>query len=114
MEEPVYEAFLNLFVEKVKTLKVGDPRDPTTVIGPLIRSSQGPFIAERIESAKADGARVLCGGTYDGNYFQPTVIADVTSSMQVFQEELFGPVASVSRPRMRMMPSVWRITRATA
>jgi len=99
VEEPVYDAFLDLFVEKVKTLKVGDPRDPHTVIGPLIRASQCPFIAERIESSKASGARVLCGGTYEGNYFQPTVIADVTSSMPVFQEELFGPVASVIKAK---------------
>ncbi|HWF11989.1 MAG TPA: aldehyde dehydrogenase family protein [Bryobacteraceae bacterium] len=95
VEEPVYEKFLEMFVAKVKTLKVGDPRDPHTVIGPLIRASQCPFIASRIDSAKADGARVVCGGTYEGNYFHPTVVADVRPTMAVFQEELFGPVASV-------------------
>jgi aldehyde dehydrogenase (NAD+) len=99
VEEPVYERFLDLFVTKVKSLKVGDPRDPDTVIGPLIRASQCPFIAGRIESSKTQGARVLCGGAYDGNYFQPTVIADVTPSMPVFQEELFGPVASVIKAK---------------
>jgi aldehyde dehydrogenase (NAD+) len=86
-------------VEKVKTLKVGDTHDPHTVIGPLIRASQCPFIASRIESSKQQGARVLCGGTYEGNYFQPTVIADVTPSMAVFQEELFGPVCSVIKAK---------------
>lgn len=95
VEEPVYEQFLERFVAKVKSLKVGDPHDPDTVIGPLIRASQCPFIASRIETSKAAGARVLCGGTYEGNYFQPTIVADVTPSMPVFQEELFGPVASV-------------------
>jgi aldehyde dehydrogenase (NAD+) len=99
VEEPVYEKFLELFVAKVKTLKVGDPHDPHTVIGPLIRSSQCPFIASRIEASKAAGARVLCGGTYEGNFFQPTVIADVTSTMPVFQEELFGPVCSVIKAK---------------
>jgi aldehyde dehydrogenase (NAD+) len=99
VEEPVYEKFLEMFVAKVKTLKVGDPRDPHTVIGPLIRASQCPFIASRIESAKADGARVLCGGTYEGNYFHPTVVADVRPAMAVFQEELFGPVASVIKAK---------------
>ncbi len=99
VEEPVYDAFLDLFVAKVKSLKVGDPRDPQTVIGPLIRASQCPFIATRMESSIAQGARVLCGGTYEGNYFQPTVIADVTPSMSVFQDELFGPVASVIKAR---------------
>ncbi|HEX4133297.1 MAG TPA: aldehyde dehydrogenase family protein [Bryobacteraceae bacterium] len=99
VEEPVSEKFLDMFVAKVKSLKVGDPRDPHTVIGPLIRASQCPFIAERIASSKTQGARVLCGGAYDGNYFQPTVIADVNPSMAVFQEELFGPVASVIRAK---------------
>jgi aldehyde dehydrogenase (NAD+) len=97
VEEPVYEKFLDLFVAKTKTMKVGDPRDPHTVIGPLIRASQCPFIASRIESSKAEGARVLCGGTYEGSYFQPTVIADVKPSMS--EEELFGPVASVSKAK---------------
>src|SRR3984957_6675857 len=94
VEEPVYDKFLELFVAKTKSLQVGDPRDPHTVIGPLIRAEQCPFIATRIEAAVAQGARVLCGGTYNGNYFQPTVIAEVTSAMSVFQEELFGPVGS--------------------
>ena len=99
VEEPVYEDFLDLFVAKAKSLKVGDPRDPETVIGPLIRASQCPFIASRIEASKAAGARVLCGGTYQGSYFQPTVVADVTPAMPVFQEELFGPVASVIKAK---------------
>ena len=99
VEEPVYDQFLEMFTAKTKSLKVGDPSDPHTVIGPLIRASQCPFIAERIEAAKKEGARVLCGGTYEGSYFQPTVIADVTSSMAVFQEELFGPVASVIKAK---------------
>ncbi len=99
VEEPVYEEFLKLFVAKVKTLKVGDPRDPETVIGPLIRASQCPFIASRIETSQAAGARVLCGGTYEGHYFQPTVVADVTPSMPIFQEELFGPVVSVAKAK---------------
>jgi aldehyde dehydrogenase (NAD+) len=99
VEAPVYDKFLELFVAKVKTLKVGDPHDPHTVIGPLIKTSQCPFIASRIDASKAQGARVLCGGTYEGNYFQPTVIADVTSTMSVFQEELFGPVCSVIKAK---------------
>jgi aldehyde dehydrogenase (NAD+) len=99
VEAGVYEKFLEMFVTKVKSLKVGDPRDPHTIIGPLIRASQCPFIATRIDAAKTAGARVLCGGTYDRNYFQPTVIADVTREMAVFQEELFGPVASVIKAK---------------
>lgn len=99
VEAPVYEKFLEMFTAKVATLKVGDPRDPDTVIGPLIRASQCPFIMTRIEAAKAAGARVLVGGTCQDHYFHPTVIADVTKDMAVFQEELFGPVASVIKAK---------------
>jgi vanillin dehydrogenase len=99
VEEPVYEKFLEMFVAKVKTLQMGDPRDPHTVIGPLIRASQCPFIASRIESSVAEGARVVCGGKYSGSFFEATVVADVTSTMAVFQEELFGPVASVIKAK---------------
>jgi aldehyde dehydrogenase (NAD+) len=79
----------------VKTLRVGDPRDPQTIIGPLIRRSQCSFIDKRIKSSVAGGARVMTGGTYKDNFFQPTVIADVQPGMEVFTDELFGPVASV-------------------
>jgi aldehyde dehydrogenase (NAD+) len=97
VEAPVYEAFLERFAAKVRTLKMGDPREPDTVIGPLIRSSQCGFIRSRIEAAEAAGARVLCGGTFEGNFFAPTVLADVRPGMAVFHDELFGPVASVIR-----------------
>ncbi len=99
VEESVYDKFLELFVAKAKTMQVGDPHDPHTVIGPLIRTAQCPFIADRIAAAKAQGARVLCGGTYEGNFFQPTVVADVTEDMKMFHEELFGPVVSVIKAK---------------
>jgi aldehyde dehydrogenase (NAD+) len=97
VEAPIYEAFLQKFVAKARTLKVGDPRDPHTVIGPLIRSSQCPMIERKIQDAVVAGARLLTGGTYEGNFFEPTVVADVTPSMAAFRDELFGPVAAVSR-----------------
>ena len=95
VEAPIYQAFLDKFVAKVKTLQVGDPRDPHTVIGPLIRGSQCPMIAGKIKESVAAGARVLTGGGYQGNFFQPTVIADVAPGMPVFHDELFGPAAAV-------------------
>jgi len=95
VEAPIHDAFLDKFVAKVKTLQVGDPRDPHTVIGPLIRSTQCGFIDKRIKSSVALGARVVTGGGYKGNYFEPTVIAGVVPGMEVFTDELFGPVASV-------------------
>jgi vanillin dehydrogenase len=97
VEAPIYETFLQRFAAKAKTLQVGDPRDPHTVIGPLIRSSQCQMIDRKIKEAVAAGARLLTGGTYEGNFYQPTVVADVTPNMAAFRDELFGPVAAVSR-----------------
>lgn len=97
VEAPIYETFLQRFAAKAKTLQVGDPRDPHTVIGPLIRSSQCQMIDRKIKEAVAAGARVLTGGTYEGNFYQPTVVADVTPNMAAFRDELFGPVAAVTR-----------------
>ncbi len=95
VEAPIYDEFLKRFVAKVKTLQVGDPRDPHTVIGPLIRSSQCSLIDGKVKQAASEGARVLAGGSYEGNFYQPTVVADVTPQMSVFRDELFGPVAAV-------------------
>ena len=97
VEAPVYEEFLKRFAEKAQTMKVGDPRDPHTVIGPLIRSSQCPMIDKKIKDAVAAGARLLTGGKYEGNFYHPTVVADVTPEMAAFRDELFGPVAAVSK-----------------
>jgi vanillin dehydrogenase len=97
VEAPIYETFLQRFAAKAKTLQVGDPRDPHTVIGPLIRASQCQMIDRKIKEAVAAGARVLTGGTYEGNFYQPTVVADVIPSMAAFRDELFGPVAAVTR-----------------
>jgi len=95
VEAPIYEAFLDRFVAKAKTLKVGDPRDPHTVIGPLIRSSQCELIDGKIRESVMAGARVLTGGTHEGNFYHPTVVADVKPGMAAFRDELFGPVAAV-------------------
>src|SRR5271163_3825253 len=97
VESPIYEEFLKRFAAKAATLKVGDPRDPHTVIGPLIRSSQCPMIERKVKEAVAGGARLLLGGNYEGNFFYPTVLADVTPEMAAFRDELFGPVAAVSK-----------------
>lgn len=97
VEAPLYDAFLERFVAKARTIKVGNPRDPDTVIGPLIRLSQCDFIRGQIDDAVAKGARVCCGGTHQGPYFAATVLSDVTAAMSVYGEESFGPVTSVLR-----------------
>ena len=97
VEAPIYDAFLERFAAKARTLKMGDPRDPHTVIGPLIRASQCQMIDRKIKDAVTAGARLLTGGHYEGNFYEPTVVADVTPAMAAFRDELFGPVAAVSR-----------------
>jgi vanillin dehydrogenase len=97
VEAPIYDEFLKRFAAKAATMKVGDPRDHHTVIGPLIRSSQCPMIDGKIKDAVAAGARIVVGGKYEGNFFHPTVVADVTPEMAAFRDELFGPVAAVTK-----------------
>ena len=76
---------------------MGDPTDPRTELGPLIRPEHHARVLDYIASARAEGARVVAGGARPaalpaGNFLEATVIADVTEDMKVFQEEIFGPV----------------------
>lgn len=95
VEQGLYERFCEAFVAKARSVVVGDPRHPDTVVGPLIRPEQCLFIADQIREATDQGARLLCGGTYEGSFFQPTVLADVTPAMRIYSEESFGPVTSI-------------------
>jgi aldehyde dehydrogenase (NAD+) len=97
VEAPLYERFAEAFTAKAAGIRVGDPRDPATVVGPLIRPQQCQFIAGQIADAVAKGATVLIGGHYEGPYFQPTVLAGVTPEMSIYHEESFGPVTSLIR-----------------
>ncbi|HEV7356844.1 MAG TPA: aldehyde dehydrogenase family protein [Steroidobacteraceae bacterium] len=95
VEEAVYDEFCAKITARAKTYKVGDPHDPHTVIGPLIRRSQCGFIDGQIEDAVGKGAKVLTGGTHQDNFYQPTIVAGVTSGMRIYTEESFGPITSV-------------------
>ena len=95
VEAPVFDEFCEKFAARAKTYKVGDPHDPQTVIGPLIRRTQCAFIDEHVQDAAAKGAKVLTGGTHQDNFYQPTVIAGVTPQMRIYSEESFGPITSI-------------------
>lgn len=95
VEQGIYDQFCEKFAEKVSTLKVGNPRDPEVLIGPLIRPTQPRFVKEQLDRAVAEGARLLTGGTFVDSFFHPTVVADVTPDMSIFNTECFAPVASV-------------------
>jgi vanillin dehydrogenase len=95
VEEAVFDSFCDRFVAVAQSLKVGDPRDPDTVIGPLIRQTQCAVIDGYIEDAVGKGATVLCGAKHEKQFYWPTVLTGVTSDMRIFHEESFGPVTAI-------------------
>jgi vanillin dehydrogenase len=97
VEAPLFDTFAERFKVKTAGIKVGDPRDPETVIGPLIRARQCGFIDSQIKDATEKGAKLVTGGTHHGQFYQPTVLTDVTPAMRIYHEESFGPVVSLIR-----------------
>jgi aldehyde dehydrogenase (NAD+) len=93
VDRSVAEEFTGKFVAKVKTLKVGDPRDPETVIGPLINSSQADAVSAAVEQAIADGATALLHGSTTDNLVAPSVLTGLPADSPLLHQELFGPVA---------------------
>ena len=82
---------------RVKGLKVGDPRDLETDIGPLISEKEAERVEQWIQEAVESGAKLLHGGTRKQTVVSPTVLIDTTSSMKVVCEEVFGPVISIAK-----------------
>lgn len=99
VEEPVYDQFCEKFTAYAKTMKVGDPHQQDTIIGPLIKQEQCQIIDSQIKDAVSKGAVLLTGGTHEGNYYQPTVLSNVTPDMRIFYEESFGPVTSIIKAK---------------
>jgi succinate-semialdehyde dehydrogenase/glutarate-semialdehyde dehydrogenase len=100
VQEKVYDAFAAMLAEKVKALKVGDGREAGVTTGPLINADAVAKVEEHVADALAKGATVLTGGkrhALGGRFFEPTVLAGVTTSMKVTREETFGPVAPLFR-----------------
>jgi acyl-CoA reductase-like NAD-dependent aldehyde dehydrogenase len=96
VERDAYDAFLERFLPKVDALVVGDPADDATDVGPLIAPSERDRVLEWIEEAAGRGARVLTGGTLDGELLRPTVVVDAPADAKVACEEVFGPLCTVS------------------
>jgi acyl-CoA reductase-like NAD-dependent aldehyde dehydrogenase len=92
--------FLDLYLGAVQGIKVGDPFDPATQMGPLTMARQRARVEGYIAAGRAEGAHVACGGGRPrgldrGFYVEPTVFTGVTPHMKIVQEEIFGPVVSV-------------------
>jgi succinate-semialdehyde dehydrogenase len=98
VEQGVVEAFTRKFVEATRRLAVGDPQSADTYIGPMARFDLRDELDAQVQATREEGATLLLGGNKaegPGNFYQPTVFADVTDQMTSFKQELFGPVASI-------------------
>ncbi|MGI4881424.1 MAG: aldehyde dehydrogenase family protein, partial [Janthinobacterium lividum] len=96
---PIHDEFMERLVAHTRTIKVGDPLDPTTQIGPVVSATQMDRIIGYIDGAVSEGARAVAGGGrltgpgYDDGFFvEPTIFTDVADSMTIAREEVFGPV----------------------
>ncbi len=91
----IYEPFMDQFLNQVSNLKVGDPLDESTDVGPMISEQDAKRIEGWIQEATAQGAKVVCGGKREGNLFQPTVLINVKPDMKVCCLEAFAPIVNV-------------------
>ena len=85
----------NAFVPRVEALKVGDPAEEDTDVGPLISPSERDRVLEWIDEARADGAEILTGGALDGDLLLPTVVGNAPPGAKLSTEEAFGPVCAL-------------------
>ncbi|HXG07270.1 MAG TPA: NAD-dependent succinate-semialdehyde dehydrogenase [Nitrososphaera sp.] len=94
----IADKFTKLFVENTQAEVLGDPLDPKTTVGPLVRDSQRQALAKQVEDAVTKGGKVLTGGrpvNREGFFYEPTIISNVNHSMDVVKEEVFGPAAPI-------------------
>jgi succinate-semialdehyde dehydrogenase/glutarate-semialdehyde dehydrogenase len=100
--DEIYDRYVTEFVERIRALKVGDPFDETTQLGPLATEQILNGVHEQVQKTIAAGAKLLTGGNRiagPGFYYEPTVLVDVPKDSPAYREEVFGPVASILRVR---------------
>lgn len=100
VHDRVHDEFVERLTARMGTLRLGDGLDPSTNVGPLVSFAQQQRVAALVESAKADGARVTCGGRIadDASFgYHPTVLVDVPFDAHILREEVFGPIAPIVR-----------------
>jgi benzaldehyde dehydrogenase (NAD) len=93
----IYDDFVEALTEKAKHLPVGNPTDPSVAIGPIIDAGQRDKIHSLVTASAEQGAKVAAGGSYQDLFYLPTVLTDVPPTAPAFTEEVFGPVAPVTR-----------------
>jgi aldehyde dehydrogenase (NAD+)/betaine-aldehyde dehydrogenase len=106
VQDEVYDAFASAFVEKAKALTVGDPLDESTKVGSLISRAQAEGVLSYIHIGLADGGQLLTGGDFNASvesgldskaFVRPTVIGGISNDSRIAQEEVFGPVVTLTR-----------------
>jgi acyl-CoA reductase-like NAD-dependent aldehyde dehydrogenase len=105
VQEKVYDEFVERLADKARTIRIGNPSDPSVQLGPVVSARQQQRVLKYIQiGLEEDKARLVAGGKVPGDpalkngfYVEPTVFADVTPRMRIFQEEVFGPFVSVSK-----------------
>ncbi|MCO6048056.1 aldehyde dehydrogenase family protein [Aeoliella sp. ICT_H6.2] len=97
IHQAVYEAFKEKLVAATKELKMGDPKDPETFIGPMISAEEAERLDNWIREGVKAGGKLLCGGKRDGAMLEATLLEDVPTNLDVCAQEAFGPVAVLSR-----------------
>lgn len=103
VQETIYDEFVEKLARKVQTIRIGDPFDPATQLGPVVSARQRDRVLSYARFGHDDGARHIHGGVaahvpgFEGGYFvEPAVFADVRADMRIFQEEVFGPFTSIT------------------
>ncbi len=99
VHENIADEFLVKFVRGMEALKIGDPLDESTDVGPLAMTQIAEDIEKQVRESVAKGAKLLTGGRRNGNFYAPTVLADLPDDAPAAREETFGPVAAVFRVR---------------
>ena len=126
VQDEIYDSFVSDFVGKAKNLVVGDPESPRTFMGPLVSKTHLEKVLSFIEIARNEGGKIQCGGEgfvpkstdsqadkfKDGNWLLPTVITDLRQDSKCIQEEIFGPVVTVSK--FSTLDEVERLSNDTA
>lgn len=100
VHENIYDEYVAAFLEEAKTMKLGEPTEEGTFIGPLTRPQQLAVLDDQVVDATAKGAQLLAGGKHaerSGYYFEPTVLSNVDHSMKVMMDESFGPIIGIQK-----------------
>jgi len=97
VHDAVWDGFVERLLARARALRLGDPLDPSTDVGPLIDEAAAERVEAWVAEAVEAGAQVLAGGARDGSFFEPTVLADAPPTARVSCEEVFGPVAVLFR-----------------